>query len=453
MKTPENNDPTYLQHTPVDLAMAVFRGGKVYGTGKEEAGLTSRQKISLGCVEVCGILKAYNMVVTCSGASWPADTFGMVNQNSYVAANTMRFFCADCKKAKKMTLVAVGTCREDHVEMRQLYPHHCEDNISVPFINNKYIVVDFDFEKVVGNTYQPVVEKVRDMKYNGPLVGDHINFGIERNKYDDRMYQDLPWLSDPEQHKLCMIRLQVHVSVSLNITKETTAYSFDVETVRGGGKWKNYPWKKNEDCHLSVCEPTAIYGGHSMPAAHGKLFHQPRHTDGNTSQGEPMANNPALAGKTKPGSIIVPLVDYRCIYMETPSNIITVNKGQYIVFFGDTEHGGVTYHHDGTNLDWHLALHIHFDSTHHPRVSGDVVLIPSQSEDPPTDQFGLTEDLGPHIAHSADRMKKLTEECGRRKGKERKALLNQLHKANQDLSQALAMLSKDGNKGSKRKRP
>jgi hypothetical protein len=64
-----------------------------------------------------------------------------------------------------------------------------------------------------------------------------------------------------------------------------------------------------------------------------------------------------------PGTIIVPLDDYREVYFNSPKiERKKVEKGSYIYFPGDVPHGGVTYY-DLNDKVWHPSVQAHLDSS------------------------------------------------------------------------------------------
>jgi hypothetical protein len=62
-----------------------------------------------------------------------------------------------------------------------------------------------------------------------------------------------------------------------------------------------------------------------------------------------------------PGTIILPVDDYREIYFLNPKHKERVWKGSYIYFAGNVPHGGVTY--DLDDKAWHPSVHVHLDSS------------------------------------------------------------------------------------------
>jgi hypothetical protein len=206
------------------------------------------------------------------------------------------------------------------------------------------------------------------------------------------------------------------------MTEETTPYLFDIERVKeeimqgkeeGGKKkksWTTYPSKENSDAHLSLKEMSILYGRHCMRKDNQDPIHQLCHTDGENHDSVPfipMDSKFASIRKTKPGSIIVPLHDNRAIYITSPANTITVRRGQYIFFFADVAHGGITYKHDPEGNDWHPALNCHLDSIHHPRIAGVVSLLFDPLYYLPEEHYSLVKHQCFRKRLAVDLMKKL----------------------------------------------
>jgi hypothetical protein len=120
----------------------------------------------------------------------------------------------------------------------------------------------------------------------------------------------------------------------------------------------------NEAAHLFISDTSLLFGGHNLNDK-GPLQDQRCHTDV-----DGLDDVVFHQGRSKPGSIIVPLEDFRSIYVGIPFSpdykIITIPKGKYFFFQGDVAHGGKTV--PKNEKSWHTAVHLHIDTKYHART-------------------------------------------------------------------------------------
>jgi hypothetical protein len=169
--------------------------------------------------------------------------------------------------------------------------------------------------------------------------------------------------------------------------------------------------------------------------------HQVCHTDHSEEPNKLLAENLALVGKTMPGTLIVPLEDWRSIYFTFPTNITKIMLGRYQYFPGNCPHGGMTNH---ISEGWHPALHLHLDSRFHPRVLKDFLNL-AHHESTPTEHIFLVTDmvaLRGIIEGTTFRMQKAIEACGELEGAEYDTGMEYLKKKMAEVASTLLSIEK-----------
>lgn len=386
----EASKPSFSPFTARDYADAVFDGGTVSGGGFPEgwvAPCTSSEKRdqdkaqwNIAVDKVITTLRCFNIDSDwCHTSHLASSNYNnhRINPPVKCEGHAVRLFCTKCKKNKKTTLVAHGVCTEGRtdgigVKMIAIFPHNsdCDSDKPTP-VMSPYTLVDYDFDIVVGNTYAKELQEINDqtVRKNSNLIGVKIDFDDPNHRSDDRSYVDLPLTSDrAKAHKECMTRLLLHVSVKLNLVEETVHEHFNWDSARSGTKnnnsWDSYPVKVNEAAHLFISDTSLLFGGHNLNDK-GPLQDQRCHTDV-----DGLDDVVFHQGRSKPGSIIVPLEDFRSIYVGIPFSpdykIITIPKGKYFFFQGDVAHGGKTV--PKNEKSWHTAVHLHIDTKYHART-------------------------------------------------------------------------------------
>jgi hypothetical protein len=300
------------------------------------------------------------------------------------------FCCQRCKLKNIWFLLGVGKLVVEMgigcIQMEKVFYHDKDCQLDairrMPVAN--FLVVNFNFEEIMGETYNPVVEKMstfcfHDKEQPAP-PGEPINFGHKGYNLDDRCYEYLPSERYPElgphQHRMAMVRFFFLLTAYLNMADETASALLDIDKVKANVAQKKPPLPptapevNNPSAHLAFFEISLLFGGHCMLNDHtATSVHQICHKDGETKDNL-VKDNALLEGLHKPGSFIIPLQEQRTIYICTPMLQVTAEKGQFIWFNGDVPHGGMTYKASVDGLDWKPAIHGHLDSSHHERMQG-----------------------------------------------------------------------------------
>jgi hypothetical protein len=363
------SEPAFGSLSAKDYAVAVFGEAESCEVLTADPEQSRSMTWDSGCQRVKQTLALYNIQADiCRSRFEPTHDYccRMINPPKKSEGRAVRFFCTKCMERKIASLVAVGYYRltkekQEYVEMKFLFPHNsncCSDKQHA--VQPSYTVVDFDFKTVIGSTYDDVLREVCKQEVGSKkLMGSLINFDVKRHNTDDRRYFPLPYQQvSSMDHKHCMTRLLLHLSVTLNFVEESVTELFDMDAANCDRQWTNYPVRVNADAHLFLSEISLLFGGHNLKK-NGPAQHQRCHVDVDGLKGIS-----ALEGKTKPGSLILPLQDFRSIFIG--SGLLTLSKGQYIYFKGDVVHRGCTY----DELSWHPAIHLHLDTRHHKRKGG-----------------------------------------------------------------------------------
>lgn len=344
-----------------------------------------------GCQRVNQTLALFNIEADiCRKRLKPTNFDHMINPPTKTAERTVRFFCTKCMKREIASLVAVGVFKtkekgQNYLKMNFLFPHNSNCNSDKQHtVQPSYTVVDFDFKTVIGSTYDDVLPEVCKQEVGSKkLIGTLIDFDKKRHDTDDRRYFPLPYQqASSMDHEHCMTRLLLHLSVTLNLVEESVTEFFDMDAVESDinntanchRQWTHYPVRVNAGAHLFLSEISLLFGGHNLKK-NGPVQHQRCHVHAKGLEGIS-----ALDGKSKPGSLILPLEDFRSIFIG--SGLVTLLKGQYIFFNGDVPHRGYTYN----ELSWHPAIHLHLDTRHHKRKA-EVVMFTDDMEQEAMEQL------------------------------------------------------------------
>jgi hypothetical protein len=425
----------YFQNiTSQELATAIFRGGKVVGS-QVGGPYSPPQQWRSAAMKVIRTFNVYHLEVDPPFSSfWDATNLGsspkkIPNQQATLG-RSIKFCCGRCKNRGIWSLLGIGECQttgQNHfIEMTQVFYHDkdCGKSAKGKLPSKEFEVFDFDFDEVIGDTYDAVVKKLQNYNFHDratqPMPPGHsIDFGFDNYNYDDRAYEYMPSPRysevDPIFHRWSMVRGHFLMAVELNMALECAHTVLDLEVVKkrfqkggGKGKFETCPEKINTECHLSFNEISLLFGGHCMlpPKGNSKfVVDQIVHKDGETREGE-IQSTKKLKGKHKPGSFIFPLEDFRTIFVHTPDMLVHAKKGQYIWFHGALPHGGKTYKakkKDGN--DWRPAIHGHLDSKHHKRKRGDFNLEESERVYTPLEHVKFMTDLFP-VLNNGDNITK-----------------------------------------------
>ena len=261
-------------------------------------------------------------------------------------------------------------------------------------------------QNILQNDKQSRTEYIEKMEELGGITID-FDYGINS---DDRSYMNLSKFDDRDQldtltnEQRILIRLLYHASVHLGISDEILSIP-DVES-------DQYNWNtgqkdeqgftiperltENKNFHLFPSEASVIYGGNLVKdgnnedvtdprAKKNEIKHQMAHTDCINLQSlqkfkERTKTDHGLELEYGPMSLILPLSqEGRSIYVDTQKNKIDIPFNTYFIFDGSKIHGGVTeicQDNESTAAKvLRPAIHMHIDSKHHERRSGEVDII------------------------------------------------------------------------------
>jgi hypothetical protein len=341
---------------------------------------------------------------------------------------SMPLYCSTCLARDKLELVCV--CKfnlaeetvlgQSKMTVSQVFYHDsCLDKKSQSdYLHNGFLLLKFPLEKIVGDTYDKAIQKIHkcptplcffdsEIIEQSPLYkrlqrniesargrrpltnddkqkaitlqppGDLINIGDPSFDFDNRAYALQPSTQDEyevekKKHLRLVTRLGYYLSTNLAMVKDFAPFIFCHSKMRekrlSGSKSLKDLCKDNKEHHLFLNDVSLLFGGSEFRVCGNEPIHQPCHGDsagGNVS----LKGNDSLKSLVPNGSMIIPLVRQRQIYIKDPKEkILRSVTGQTIIFRGDLPHGGLTRRDN----NWDVAIHCHFDSTYHPRVQGRV---------------------------------------------------------------------------------
>jgi hypothetical protein len=423
--------------TPSILADAIFRGGTV----KPSPHLLPEEQWLSAAANVIKIFEAYNLDVSApTTIAFKAINLGGMSVSQaakYKKENQqLRFCCKKCKARNIFSLVGVGkTITMDGVKcvkMDSVFYHDNDcsgnDRKKAP----KLQVFDLDFQEIIGDTFEPLVTKLKTFHFKKGAQqpelppGSHINYGYNDYIFDDRSYEYLPSPINYadlaiEKHRLTMVRLFFFLVVMNNISDQAAYQILDMVQLlhlfSSTGQLSSFPVMENPNTHLHFYEVSLLFGGHCMNETEGMAcIHQICHMD--VADLDTDDSRLLFKGKQLPGSFILPLENQRTIYVHTPQNQVTVKKGQVLYFDGDLPHGGITYLVEGDGTDWYPAIHGHIDSTLMKRKRGFFEYKGSSDVYHPDEHLKFEKDLGPPLEAVERTLGILVEEMSNRSEKE-----------------------------------
>jgi hypothetical protein len=411
------------------LAKAIFRGGMVYGTLDPNVfPLDELNQHWMSAVKVViSKFKVYHLEAAVpTQTKWKATNLGSpctsVSQQKVGLTRNLRFCCLRCKERGIWSLLGVGECvivkGQCGIQMKKVFFHdkECFKTKEEKLPSYQFNVFDFDFDEVIGNTYDSVVHQLQQCSFHDKETdmppGHSINFGFDDYNFDDRAYEYMPSPNYPDiessLHRESLVRVLFMMATDLNMADEVShtvldlkKYTADLNDSNKAGICKEM---LNTEYHLHFFELSLLFGGHCMLAGEENsnfVVDQIVHKDGETSEGE-IANKAELMGKHKPGSFIIPLDEARSIFVCTPQLLVTAKRGQYIWFHGALPHGGKTYKASKEGKDWRPALHGHLDSIHHARKRGDFAFEGSDNVYFPLEHARFMKDLFPILERGLD---------------------------------------------------
>ena len=414
------------------LALAIFRGGLVQGRPTEGTASNLKEQFDTALLKVISTFKVYNLIVADPKTTrWPATNFGgdnhsLIPQQQLVENRKIKFCCQRCKTNGIWSLLGVGkfvkadkTGSQEKIGsiiMEKVFYHDkdCHKDVSGKLPAYEYSVVDFDFDEVIGDTYEPVVQRFLKCNFHDhqtSLPGHSINFGHEDYFYDDRAFEYFPspnYSEVPEGfHRFSMVRFHYFLTTELNMSHEAAHSVLDLAKIidhkMATGKFETCTEITNPEFHLYFYEISLLFGGHCMlkDSEETVVVDQICHKDGETHEGE-ISSIEQLKGKHKPGSFIIPLYEARTIYVCTPQLLVTAEKGQFIWFHGPLPHGGKTYKASPEGNEWRPAIHGHLDSIHHARKRGDFSFENSEHVYFPLEHAEFMNDIFPILEKGED---------------------------------------------------
>ena len=410
------------------LAKAVFRGGVVCGT--LEGTPTDKFKHWRSAVSVViSIFKVYHLEAAVPTASkWVASNLGSspteVPQQQVGINRYVKFCCQRCKERGIYSLLGVGQCVLNDegqfvIDMQKVFFHDkdCVIEKEEKLPSFEFMVFDFEFDEVIGDTYDLVVQRFKGCDFHDKdiptlLPGHSINYGTTSYDFDDRVYEYLPSSRYPDinkgEYRCSMLRVLFMMAADLNMASEVAYTVLDMKKFifefTTPNQYCHCTEEINPEQHLYFNEVSLLFGGHSMlkdEEDSDYVVDQIVHKDGETSEGE-IKNIVELMGRHKPGSFIIPLDEPRTIFVCTPQLLVTAKKGQYIWFHGALAHGGKTYKASKEGNDWKPAIHGHLDSNYHKRKRGDFAFEGSDNVYFPLEHVQFMNDLSPILSKARD---------------------------------------------------
>jgi hypothetical protein len=334
------------------------------------------------------------------------------------------FECGDPGRVK-FALVVVGRIRkvdtgdssnaQASLTVEKLFPHDRQcfegnrDMCPTSFLDRTRfgsgaLLVDFPLKEIVGKTMARLVEQFKERPPNrgGVPVGDQIFPDAEeggmrnRGKYmfDYRFYMKLPSEEDfvrkvlsPTDFRMMMVATWYWIAGKFSLSNQM--YELQLKKFSVGAGNNLYPtWPPVEEeiviPHLFLSDVSGLWGGHQK-GNHATPVDQVLHVDipevrvrsEDTVDHElyTVTTNPDLQGKMRPGSCLVPLMDFRdlCTVRENQKYVDRVSKDQMLYFSGDYCHGGKTYLR--SDESHHLCIHFYLNSYFHQKKNDHIGLV------------------------------------------------------------------------------
>jgi hypothetical protein len=224
------------------LAQAIFRGGLVHPSPDATDEKKQWKSASDNVLEV---FKAYNLeVASPTGKRYKAMNLHNIdiNETKWASNRIVRFCCKKCKDKKTFSLIAVGTCVLEGgvgcLKMESVFYHNQDcsvQNMEDRKLPSDYCVVDFDYEEVIGDTYDSLVEFLKQFHFQletSAPPGKHIDFGYESYNFDDRAYEYLPSDKYPQVkegvHRQAMVRFFYLLVTYKNLAEEAAFHILDM---------------------------------------------------------------------------------------------------------------------------------------------------------------------------------------------------------------------------------
>ena len=289
--------------------------------------------------------------------------------------------CQDVKWRKKGTLpFAKVVC----TELFKIFPHN--DQCQVPKEDQRGSMYDreqlhgsgfhistFPNEEIFGDTFDEVVEAMGEWKVGDPLppgwpikIGDTTN-NVGPYRKEERRYVVMPNPVPWWQHLVSARKVrEVGLRLFLYLPNYTNAAEEWVTWMRGN----SYPEREDVEPDKFLKNLYIVFGGIPFlpegatwaDAKAGKvnikIVHQPMHCDVGKHRGQyTVSDNPALKGKSKPGSLNFALEDNHKIQVLVGGDEKTQTflPGEMFYIVGDGVHAGTTRTLD--DLGTHASLH------------------------------------------------------------------------------------------------
>jgi len=318
-------------------------------------------------------------------------------------------------------------------------------------------VSTFDYEAVVGDAYDALVEHV-ETTYTDPMVdappGQPISFGFpDTYTFDDRRYERLPSTKledvlDPMRHCYAMMRISYWY---INLHGLQYQFTDEFPPIRFPQLPTAPVGSRGYGGRFYIGDSSLLSGGHDVDQTlNGRKnpktaqeqedteqIHQICHADfkprrlniaeHGVAGSFSASDNPLTMHRQITGSLMIPIQNERAIYIGNKHKVYTIAKNEgrpsdCLFFPADLSHGGITRHYKvGDPPDWQLCLHTHLVSDGDPmffdgvniHASMDTYLPPQHLQFLSQSQLDHVVDhafdyLGPILQHEQAKRKKKT---------------------------------------------
>ena len=329
----------------------------------------------------------------------------------------LRGFESGSPQRVKLALVVVGRIRKVNTEtskkaqatltVEKLFPHdrQClEGNTDITptsfldrtRLGSGALLVDFPMKEIVAKTMARMVERfkanppsTRGVPVGKQIFPDSVEGGMQKGEkymFDHRFYMPLPSEEEfvrkvlsPTDFRMMMIATWYWIAGKFSLSKQMYELQLRKFSVGAGNHlYPTWPCLDEEliEPHLFLSDVSALWGGHQKgnhATPVDQVFHvdipevMRRNLETSDLERYTVTSNPELHGRMRPGSCMVPLMDFRdlCTVREAQKIVDRVSTEQMLFFSGDYCHGGKTY--PRTDTSHHLCLHFYLASAFHEK--------------------------------------------------------------------------------------